>query len=192
MYLQQICNGNFRDLAQRLNILITMLGMVIKIGCYTFLLLRIQSVQLLRIYTKKAQKSRREKNVLTTMRKEEKLWVLCVVYISRNIIGWSILNMNDQRHKGGWYEVVTAARGKHLLCLSEFLFLGDELLDLKGSHTAATCTGDGLTVAFVLNVTSSEDTLHRCLGGSRHSDDVAVTVSLELRAEDRSRGFMTW
>ena len=100
--------------------------------------------------------------------------------------------MDDERHKGGWDGIVTAARGKYLLCLSEFLFLGDELLNLKGSHAAATRTGNGLTVALVLNVTSGEYTLHRCLGGSGYSDDVAVAVSLELRAEDCSRGFVTW
>ncbi len=84
-----------------------------------------------------------------------------------------------------------APQGKFLLCLSKFLLLGDELLDLESSHTAATRAGNGLAVALILNVTSSKDALHRCLGGSGYRDDVAVTVRLKLRAEDSSGGLVS-
>ncbi len=64
----------------RRNSLIPKSRTAIKIGCYTFLVLSIQSVQLLRIYIKKAQKGEREKIVRYIMRKEEKLWVLRRLY----------------------------------------------------------------------------------------------------------------
>ena len=56
-------------------------------------------------------------------------------------------------------------------------------LAVESRDTARTCSGDSLTVVWVLDVASSEDTLYRGLRCAWHNLDVALLVEFELTLE---------
>lgn len=78
---------------------------------------------------------------------------------------------------------------RHLL--SKLFFLSNKFLDFKSCHTATTGACNSLSVSFILDITSGEDTFHRSLCGSWNCDDVAFGVSLHLRADQGGRWFVS-
>lgn len=75
--------------------------------------------------------------------------------------------------------------------LPELFLLGDQSLRFKSSHTPAAGTRDRLSIPLILDITRRKDALDRGLCGSRDSDDVAVSVGLQLGANEGSGGFVT-
>lgn len=69
-----------------------------------------------------------------------------------------------------------------------FLELGEVALGIEGGHAARTGRGDSLTVALVLDIARSKDTLD--VGLSRAGDglDVALRVEVKLALDERGSG----
>lgn len=74
--------------------------------------------------------------------------------------------------------------------LSRGLRFSDELLSLESGNAAGAGTGNGLAIAFVLDVTAGEDTLQAGVAGTRLGDDVSFVVEVDLALDQGGGGVM--
>ncbi len=74
----------------------------------------------------------------------------------------------------------------------KLLLLSKQLLCIKRSHTARSCTSDSLPILFVLNITSGEDTRYVCERGTWCCDYIAVSIGFHLSLDELGCWSVTW
>lgn len=76
-----------------------------------------------------------------------------------------------------------------MLCL---FFFGQQSLRLKSSHASRSGARDSLSISLVLDVTGCEKALHIRLGCSWYSEDVALSIGVDLAFDKLSCGSVTY
>ena len=64
------------------------------------------------------------------------------------------------------------------------------MFGIERGHAAGSGSGDGLAVAFVLNVAAGKNSINAGLGGSGFGDDIASIIKFELAFEELCIGKM--